>query len=164
MAPCSCIQWSLVSSVTLTVVLLAVAGHDRPLNSGRFVFATFTNETGWPDGIAWILGLLQTSYSLVGADGAAHLVREIARPERNVPLAMVLSCIIGGLSALVVCLAFLATMTDPVAVSKAAGGCAVVAIQQAVNSLPGTACLFLFYLCKWCLVGSVANYTHTHTH
>jgi hypothetical protein len=38
-------------------VILATA----PKTDAEFVFTVFTNETGWPDGVAWMLGLLQSA-------------------------------------------------------------------------------------------------------
>jgi len=56
--------------MALFMALLAVA----PKNSSRFVWETFLNTTGWPnDGIAWLLGMLTSSYAMTGYDLAAHL-------------------------------------------------------------------------------------------
>lgn len=48
--------------------------HRRPeiaaefADSPRFVFSGFINETGWSDGTAWMLGLLQSCFSLTAYD------------------------------------------------------------------------------------------------
>ncbi|PWN87635.1 amino acid transporter [Acaromyces ingoldii] len=138
--------WSIIGAVTVTVTLLACSGAHGTLRDGRWIFTTFINQTGWPDGVAWIMGLLQTQYSLVGADGAAHIVDEIANPRRNAPLAMVFSCLIGGSSALVVCIAFLAGTTDATAVVEGLGGGYLVAIMQSLGSLVGTTFIDFIYL------------------
>ncbi|OQE22124.1 hypothetical protein PENFLA_c013G00058 [Penicillium flavigenum] len=39
-----------------------------------FVFTQFINETGWPDGLAWLLGLLQGGLCLIGVDAVAHMI------------------------------------------------------------------------------------------
>lgn len=45
------------------------AGNAAPDYATReYLFATFLNETGWPDGIAWLLGLLQGGLGLTGSD------------------------------------------------------------------------------------------------
>jgi amino acid transporter len=68
------------------------------------VFAEFVNETGvrllltgheslltseqWPDGIAFILGLLQSTFGLTGFDAISHMVEEMPRPSITAPKVM----------------------------------------------------------------------------
>jgi choline transport protein len=49
--------WSIVAWIATSAVILATA----PKTDAKFVFTVFTNETGWPDGVAWMLGLLQSA-------------------------------------------------------------------------------------------------------
>lgn len=44
---------------------------------------TYT-DSGWPDGIAWLLGLLQAGLGLTGFDAVAHMIGMHYRP-RNLP-------------------------------------------------------------------------------
>ena len=134
-------QWSILTLIAIIVTLLACAGSRGALNSGKFIFATFLNYTGWPDGVAWIMGLLQTQYCLVGADGAAHIVDEVKDPRRDAPLAMVLSCAIGGVTSFCIIIAILATITDPLAVVQEQGGANFIAILQGVGNLAGATIL-----------------------
>lgn len=127
--------------MTIFVVILACAGAHGTLRDGEWIFRTFTNETGWPDGVAWILGLLQAQYALVGADGAAHLVTEIPRPSINAPLAMVSSCLIGGVTSFILLIAVLAVTSDALAVSEAGGGGLLVVFYQATQHRAGSVCL-----------------------
>ena len=41
-------------------------------------------DSGWPDGIAWLLGLLQAGLGLTGFDAVAHMIGMYAGP-RNLP-------------------------------------------------------------------------------
>jgi amino acid transporter len=66
--------------------------------SAEYVFSNFTNETGWPDGVAWILGLLQSALSLVGFDVILHMTEEMPNPSRDAPRAMIYAIAIGGLT------------------------------------------------------------------
>jgi choline transport protein len=66
--------WSIAGFVIISITLLACAAPDYA--TGRYVFATWINETGWPDGIAWLLGLLQGGLGLTGFDAVAHMVRQ----------------------------------------------------------------------------------------
>lgn len=58
------IIWSIGGFVIISITVLACASPDY--NSGDFVYRDFINTTGWPDGIAWLLGLLQGGLGLTG--------------------------------------------------------------------------------------------------
>lgn len=49
--------WSLTGWLVISVTVLSCSSPDY--QSGEFVYGTFINGTGWPDGLAWLLGLLQ---------------------------------------------------------------------------------------------------------
>ena len=78
----------------MSIVILATSSK----NSAEYVFTGFANETGWDDGVAWILGLLQTSLSLIGFDAVAHMMEEMPRPTRDCPIAMISAVSIGGIT------------------------------------------------------------------
>lgn len=54
--------WSITAWISTSAVILATA----PKTDAEFVFTQFTNETGWPDGVAWMLGLLQSAVLYLG--------------------------------------------------------------------------------------------------
>lgn len=60
------------------------------------VFTSFTNLTGYSDGTAWILGLLQSALSLIGFDAVRHMTEEMPRPTRDAPQARLMCIAIGG--------------------------------------------------------------------
>lgn len=69
------ITWSLAGAGTICIVCLACAsGNYQP---GSFVFGKYINETGWNGGVAWILGLLQSSFGLTAYDAVSHMVEEV---------------------------------------------------------------------------------------
>jgi amino acid transporter len=86
------VYWSILSVFVASVVLLSTSDKTDP----KFVFATFQNETGWNDGIAWILGLLQSALSLIGYDAVLPMTEEMPTPSRDAPLAMVYAVGVGG--------------------------------------------------------------------
>ena len=47
--------WSISGFVIISITVLACASPNY--SSGDFVFREFLNQTGWPDGIAWLLGV-----------------------------------------------------------------------------------------------------------
>ena len=67
------ISWSFAGFVIISITVLACASPDY--HDGEFVFGNFANETGWPDGIAWLLGLLQGALALTGK---SYACRDIA--------------------------------------------------------------------------------------
>lgn len=102
--------WSLSAFVATAATIVATA----PKTSPEFVFTAFTNQTGYSDGTAWILGLLQSALSLIGFDAVAHMTasalstntaeawltaylqEEMPRPTKDAPQAMLLCIAIGG--------------------------------------------------------------------
>ncbi|KAK5104620.1 hypothetical protein LTS08_002511 [Lithohypha guttulata] len=95
------------------VVVFAVLAAMAPKRDADFVFVESSNLTGWPnDGIAWLIGLLSTTYAFLGYDSAAHLSEELPRPERYVPLAMVGSVVLNGLIGFAYCLMLLFSLGD----------------------------------------------------
>ncbi|TRX92040.1 hypothetical protein FHL15_007137 [Xylaria flabelliformis] len=101
------LYWSILAVVVISIVLLATA--DK--NDARFVFTDFQNETGWPDGIAWILGLLQSALSLIGFDAALHMTEEMPTPAIDAPRAILYA--VGAASGVAFILVILFTITDP---------------------------------------------------
>lgn len=56
--------WSIAGFVVISITVLACAAPNY--QSGAFVYGHFINEVGWPDGVAWMLGLLQGAFALTG--------------------------------------------------------------------------------------------------
>lgn len=49
---------SMIGAVVIIITVLATASPN--FQSGSFVFGSYINESGWNNGVAWILGLLQS--------------------------------------------------------------------------------------------------------
>ena len=100
---------------TLIIIIVLLAMNDNK-NSASFVFATYSNQTGWSsNGLAWLLGLLQSCYTLTGIrrqchlrgqsliyalagyDAAGHMSEETHRSDRTAPLGMTLGVGFSGL-------------------------------------------------------------------
>ncbi|KAI8959859.1 amino acid transporter [Daldinia sp. FL1419] len=103
------LYWSLLGVVIISIVLLTTS--DK--NDARYVFAEFQNETGWSDGMAWILGLLQSALSLIGFDAALHMTEEMPRPAVDAPRAIIYAVIVGGVTGVAFILVILFCITDP---------------------------------------------------
>ena len=84
---------SLVSFFVIMVTVPAVAPSHQ---QARFVFAHFVNNTGWQqNGIAFIVGLINTNWSFAGLDCATHMAEEVHRPEKMIPIAIMGTVAIG---------------------------------------------------------------------
>ena len=64
--------WSIAGFVIISITVLACSSPTY--ESGSFVYRQFINKSGWPDGIAWLLGLLQAGLGLTGFDAVAHMI------------------------------------------------------------------------------------------
>jgi choline transport protein len=138
----SAISWSLAGAAVIAIVVLACSSGDY--QSGKFVFTTYLNETGWNGGIAWCLGLLQSSFGLTGYDAVSHMVEEMPKPHINAPRAMVLAVIIGASSSFVFLIIILFCIKNVDTVISSPAGALIEAIYQGTSSKAGAACLTMF--------------------
>ncbi|KAK0521095.1 hypothetical protein OC835_006994 [Tilletia horrida] len=141
------ICWSLIGALIICVTCLARAseGPSR-FQSGRFVFRQLINQTGWPDGVAWMLGLLQSTFGLTATDGVSHMSEEMPRPNVNVPRAMLLAVASGASTSFVVLVILLFVLNDFNQVIKAGSGPLLQIIYQATRSEAASVSLLMFPL------------------
>lgn len=142
------ITWSIAGFVIISITVLACASPNY--NSADFVFRNFTNETGWPDGIAWLLGLLQGGLGLTGFDATAHMIEEIPNAAIEGPKIMIYCVAIGMFTGFIflMCLLFVAGNAETV-IDSAYGPLAQI-FYTATGNKAGTVCLTMFPLI--CLV------------
>ncbi|GAA5995675.1 hypothetical protein JCM5350_007799 [Sporobolomyces pararoseus] len=139
------IIWSLSGAVIVIIVTLATAGaNGNNFQSADFVFRTFLNESGWNNGVAWILGLLQSSFGLIGLDALSHMVEEVPQPHLNIPKAMIWAVCIGASSSFVVLMVLLFVMNDYDAVVSSSAGALLEILYQATGNTAGAICLQIF--------------------
>ncbi|KAF7562630.1 hypothetical protein G7046_g1509 [Stylonectria norvegica] len=112
------LYWSLFAVVIISIVILSTS----PKTSAEFVFTDFENETGWPDGISWILGLLQSALSLIGFDAALHMAEEMPRPAVDVPRAILYAIGVGGVTGIAFILVILFCLVDSETVLSTSSG------------------------------------------
>ncbi|KAF2667233.1 amino acid transporter [Microthyrium microscopicum] len=73
------------------IVLAALARRS----TNDYVWNTLTNDqSGWENkGVAWGLGLLTISFSVLGFDGALHMSDEVKKVETRVPRSMIIAAV-----------------------------------------------------------------------
>ncbi|KAL7932848.1 amino acid transporter-like protein [Trichoderma chlorosporum] len=125
------LYWSVFGVVIISIVLLSMSDKT----SAEFVFTNFNNETGWSDGMAWILGLLQSALSLIAFDVVLHMTEEMPNPSRDAPRAMLYSIVIGGVTGFAFILVMLFCLVDPETILSTPTGMPIVElILQATKS------------------------------
>lgn len=129
------LYWSVLGVVVISILILATSDKNDP----EFVFTDFANETGYNDGIAWMLGLLQSALSLIGYDVVMHMTEEMPTPRKDAPQAILLSILVGGTTGTAFILVMLFSLTDPETVFATKTGMAITElIYQAVANRAAT--------------------------
>ncbi|KAI9155636.1 Swainsonine transporter swnT [Paramyrothecium foliicola] len=95
----SCLMTGIVSITLFAMSSTKVSTKD--------FFITKVNISGWPDGIAFIMGMNGANWSFSCLDVATHLAEEIPSPAKNIPKALIWTIAIGFLSGLLVIIAVL---------------------------------------------------------
>ncbi|QRW06365.1 amino acid permease [Ceratobasidium sp. AG-Ba] len=145
------LTWSITGMVVICITCLACASPNY--ESGRFVFGGYVNETGWNNGIAWILGLLQSAFGLTGFDAVSHIVEEMPDPHIHAPRAMVMAVLIGATSSFAFLVVLLFCLTDIDAVISSPAGALLEILYQATSSRAGAVCLLMFPVLSMAFAG-----------
>lgn len=75
--------------VTLAIFVSLLA-PSNPKQSAAVVFGAreYFNLSGWPDGIAFLIGMNGVNWCFSCLDAATHLAEEIHNPRKNIPVAL----------------------------------------------------------------------------
>ncbi|BGO99917.1 hypothetical protein NBRC10513v2_004146 [Rhodotorula toruloides] len=100
-----------ISTVVATIIALAACAPVKAKPS--FVFGGFYNGTGWSNGgLVFLLGLLQSSFTIIGYDAATHLCEEAVDAGRLAPIAVVGGTVIVGVVGFCYIIALLFAIAD----------------------------------------------------
>ncbi|KAF1812576.1 amino acid transporter [Eremomyces bilateralis CBS 781.70] len=102
-------------ATTIIMFIISTLGlfiRSSPKASHTFVWTTFSNSTGWPDGVCFLTALLTTSFIFAGLDAALHMAEEAPNPRTSVPLAGVSAIGIGFITAFTFGIAILYSISD----------------------------------------------------
>ncbi|KAK8075213.1 Choline transport protein [Apiospora hydei] len=112
--PCTQHAGMLLVVVGGIVTIVVVAAMPRQHASNKFVWASFeeNNLTGWPGGVAFLLGVLNGAFTIGTPDAITHLAEELPHPRRDLPKVIGLQIGLGGLYALVFAVALGYAITD----------------------------------------------------
>ena len=76
------LYWHLVGTLLIVIVALVLTPEKA---SAKWVFTFFENTTGFSSGYGFLIGLLQSQYTLSGFDSAAHMSDETRDAGRSAP-------------------------------------------------------------------------------
>ncbi|KAJ5980553.1 hypothetical protein N7481_007851 [Penicillium waksmanii] len=145
--------WSIGGFVIVSITVLACSSPDY--NSASFVFGNFVNSTGWPDGVAWLLGLLQGGLGVTAFDAVAHMIEEVPNPSVEGPKIMV-SCVgIGIFTGFIFLIVLLFVAGSMDAVTTSAAGPLLQILYDATNNKAGAICLLMLPLV--CLILAILS-------
>lgn len=78
-----CIYWSLYTIIAIDFLLIFFA---KRTNSIKEILTNFDNtRSGWPDPVAFMIGLQSASFTLTGYGMIFSMTDEVKNPERNMP-------------------------------------------------------------------------------
>ncbi|KAG8713548.1 hypothetical protein FRC08_013118 [Ceratobasidium sp. 394] len=141
-----CLYISVLGCVVTTIVVPAVSETKQ---SASFVFATFINETGWENNVmAFIVGLISPAWCFGALDVATHLAEEIRQPERMIPKSILLTVLVGLVSALAYCIAMFFSISDYTSVVSSSTGVPILELyyQSMRQNFAGTVVLQLIFI------------------
>ncbi|RAH71859.1 amino acid transporter [Aspergillus aculeatinus CBS 121060] len=136
--------WSIGGFVLVSITVLACASPDY--NSASFVFTNFINQTGWPDGVAWLLGLLQGGLGVTAFDAVCHMIEEIPQPSIKGPKIMVVCVGIGTFTGAIFLIVLLFVAGDIDEVVNSSAGPLLQIFIHATNNRAGAICLLMLPL------------------
>lgn len=70
------------------LIIIVCCALKKDFNPASYAFGGFSNTSGWPDGLAWCVGILTTSMGFLGIETAVHFAEEIHHASVNVPRAI----------------------------------------------------------------------------
>ncbi|EMS23007.1 hypothetical protein NBRC10512_004680 [Rhodotorula toruloides] len=132
-----------ISTVVATIIALAACAPVKAKPS--FVFGGFYNGTGWSNGdLVFLIGLLQSSFTIIGYDVPTHLCEEAVDAGRLAPTAVVGGTVIVGVVGFCDIIALLFSILDIDTVVSSP--LPIVQILQDSFGLRGSTAAFVFNL------------------
>ncbi|KAK2804908.1 hypothetical protein FQN50_006415 [Emmonsiellopsis sp. PD_5] len=138
-----------ISLMSFIVTLITIPARAPSHQDAKFVFATFINNTGWPsNGIAFIVGLINTNWVFACLDSATHMAEEVSRPEKYIPIAIMGTVAIGFATSWFYSISMFFSLSDfELLISTPTGVPILELYHQALGSKVGAIVLESFVLC-----------------
>ncbi|ROW14846.1 hypothetical protein VPNG_03821 [Cytospora leucostoma] len=96
------------------VTIIVIAAMPKQHASNHFVWGSFkeNNTTGWQGGVAFLLGVLNGSFTIGTPDAITHMAEELPHPRKDLPRAIGLQIGLGFLYAFVFAITISYAITD----------------------------------------------------
>lgn len=131
-----------MTGIALIGVLAAAPGGSPATNSAVWGDFSDNNVTGWVDGFAFLIGVLNGAFTIGTPDAVTHLAEELPHPSKQLPFAIGAQIVIGTITSFGVAVALGYGIQDLNAIVTSTGTFpAGVAIQRASGS---DACAVVF--------------------
>ncbi|BGO88981.1 hypothetical protein NBRC10512_002049 [Rhodotorula toruloides] len=148
------------STLVFLVITIVVVAKAPTYNDNKFVWATYTNEIGWSSSFVVVMtGLVNPSYLYAGLDGAIHLVEEVKRPEKAVPLALLSTVGMGFVTGMAISVTLIYCVQDLNAALASELPFLEIIVQATGSKACGTVLMVAFLLCLFVSANSVHQST-----
>lgn len=97
---------NVISVGVIAITLFAMAGTRTSMEE----FIKFVNVSGWPDGVAFLIGSNGANWCFSCLDVVTHLAEEIPSPSTNIPRALIWTIAIASSSGLLMVLAIIVNL------------------------------------------------------
>ncbi|KAM3473670.1 hypothetical protein MY8738_008246 [Beauveria namnaoensis] len=138
------------TAIYLMIALLVRTQHKQ---TAHFVFAEFTNESGWAsDGLVFFLALLPAVGCLSAFDNATHLTDELENPQKQVPQVIIGSFLMSYLTTLPMIVVYQFCNIEPESLLAAPGNQPFIQLMQnafrsfAMTALGTSMIIFCFFI------------------
>lgn len=136
----------------ITIIVVSVSPPRHASNG--FVWGSFkdNNLTGWNDGVAFMLGVLNGAFTIGTPDSITHMADEVKSPERVVPKAILLQIGLGGLYSIAFAIALGYAISDITILQTGVNTFPLAGIYMQATGSPGAtfALLFIIFLSSLC--------------
>ncbi|KAF4457187.1 hypothetical protein F53441_831 [Fusarium austroafricanum] len=154
-----------VAGGLVTIIIVAVMPSKHA--SSDFVWNSFheNNLTGWNDGVAFMVGILNGAFTIGTLDAITHMAEETKNPKKDLPRAIFLYISIGGVYALAFAIVLGYAISDLSVLQGNSNTFPLAGIyQQATGSPAATfALLFIILLSSLCcVIGTVLTNCRTY--
>ncbi|KAL3294941.1 Choline transport protein [Colletotrichum asianum] len=97
--------------MVFAVLIALLAGRSEKLTAHN-VFAEIYNVSGWPNWVAFLIGLSPTNWAFSCLDPVVHLTDEIPQPRENIPMALLCTVALETFTGLPIVFALFFAATD----------------------------------------------------
>ncbi|KAL4806319.1 amino acid/polyamine transporter I [Aspergillus unguis] len=130
-------------STFLVITITCPARSHVPIDSHE-VWTILTNGSGgWPNGISFLTALSTPQFMLGGLDATLHLAEECLNPERVVPKAVIITVIVGFLTAFPFAIGIIYSYSDIASSLTSKTGFPTYFIWEKATHSPAAATIFM---------------------